>query len=87
MRVSFTLTRYSLESGKLIAALREVFGNRIAKYANCNVDVQVECSADRFVRFQVARNAHGAANGFKDLDLKIIHPKPKYEPRISETFD
>lgn len=86
MLVSFILTSHSLQSGKLIAAVREVFGNRLARHANCYQDVIVECSAERFVRFQIARNAHGATNGFKDLALRIIEPKPK--PRhLVETFD
>ena len=86
MRVSFVLTSHSLSSGRLIEALREVFGNRVARYANCSQDVTVECQAERFIRFQIARNEHGAQNGFKDLRLRIIEPAPKSK-RVIEVFD
>jgi hypothetical protein len=86
MRVRFILTGYALESGKVIAAAREVFGKRVARYANCRQPVTVECSAERFVRFLIARNEHDATNSFKDLKLEIIDPIP--EPRTAyETFD
>ena len=85
MRVSFLLTKYALQSGKVIAATREIFGNRVAKYANSNCPLIVECSAERFVRFQILRNQFGAENGFKDLQLKIIDPTP--ERIFSESFD
>jgi hypothetical protein len=86
MRVRFVLTRFALESGKLIGAVREVFGNRTAKYANSSRDVTVECSAERFVRFQIARNNWGATNGFKDLQLEIIEPKPNPK-NVIESYD
>lgn len=84
MRVSFVLTHYALSSGKVISAVREVFGNRLAKYANCVRDVEVECSAERFTRFLIARNEFGATNSFRDLKLKIIEPTPKAK---KEVFD
>lgn len=84
MRVRFILTKFALQSGKVIAATREVFGNRLAKYANCNQNITVECTSERFVRWLIARNAHDAQNSFKDLYLEVIEPNPR--PKI-EMFD
>jgi hypothetical protein len=86
MRVRFTLNRYDLASGRCIAAARKVFGNRVARWANCDEDLIVECSADRFVSFQIIRNEYGATNGFKNLNLEIIEPKPKTKILV-ESFD
>lgn len=86
MRVRFTLNRFDLQSGKQIAAAREVFGRRVARWANSNQDLVVECSAERFVKFQIVRNSYGADNGFKSLKLEIISPQP--EPSVQlERFD
>lgn len=86
MRVRFTLNKYDLQSGKQIAAAREVFGKRVARWANCARDLTIECSAERFVRFQIVRNEMGAENGFKSLKLEIISPEPT--PTVAfETFD
>lgn len=86
MRVRFILTGYALESGKVIAAVREVFGRRVARYANCRQPVTIECSSERFVRFLIARNQHNATNSFKDLQLEIIDPVP--EPKTAyEVYD
>lgn len=76
MRVRFILTKYALESGKVVATIREVFGHRLARYANCHKDVVVECSSERFVRFMIARNDHNATNSFKDLKLAVVEPGP-----------
>jgi hypothetical protein len=75
MRVRFTLNRFDLQSGRTIAAVREVFGRRGVKWANCNEDVIFECSAERFIRFQISQNEHGGENGFKSLKLEIINPE------------
>ena len=75
-RVSFVLSTYALASGKVMAALTAVFGNRIRKYANCNRPLTIDCSADRFVRWLIIRNELGAHNSFKDLQLRIIEPEP-----------
>jgi hypothetical protein len=86
MRVRFTLNRFDLQSGKLIQAAREVFGKRVARWANCSQDLVVECSAERFVRFQIVRNNYGADNSFKSLKLEII--SPERVPHVAlETFD
>lgn len=76
MRVRFTLNSFDLQSGKQIAAAREVFGKRVTRWANCARDLVIECSAERFVRFQIVRNEMGAQNGFKNLKLEIISPEP-----------
>ncbi len=86
MRVEFTLTKFALQSGKLISAAREIFGNRVAKYANSNQSLRIDCSAERFIRFQIARNEWGAENGFKELKLSILEPKQP-EKTFKESFD
>lgn len=86
MRVRFTLNRFDLQSGKLIQAAREVFGKRVARWANCQQDLVIECSAERFVRFQIVRNSYGSDNSFKSLKLEIISPEPA--PSVAlEKFD
>lgn len=86
MRVRFTLNSFDLQSGKQIAAAREVFGKRVARWANCTHDLVIECSAERFIRFQIVRNEMGASNGFKNLKLEIISPEPLPTTAL-ETFD
>jgi hypothetical protein len=86
MRVRFVLNSFDLGSGAQIAAAREVFGKRVSRWANCSQDLVIECSADRFVRFQVRRNELGATNGFKNLKLEIISPVPAPSV-VTEVFD
>lgn len=80
MRVSFVLNTYALGSGRVIAAAREVFGERVARYANCSQDLTIECPADMLVRFMIARNERGATNGFKNLRVRQLS-KPKCSGR------
>ena len=77
MRLRFVLSPYALQSGKVIASVREVFGERLARYANSTKSVIVDCNADRFVQWLIARDRSGAANSFKDLKLEILSPEPK----------
>lgn len=86
MRVRFILNSFDLQSGKQIAAAREVFGKRVARWANCAHDLVIECSAERFVRFQILRNELGATNGFKNLKVEIISPVPAPSV-VTEVFD
>lgn len=84
MRVQFTLNSYMLSSGKVIAAAREVFGNRVARWANSAQDLTVECSPERFVRFLIARDKYGASNDWKGIRAREI--APVVLPRV-ESFD
>ena len=75
-RVTFVVTTFALGSGKVMGALREVFGNKIGRYANCAHPLTIACSAERFCRFLIARNEWDAQNSFKDLKLKFLEPEP-----------
>lgn len=75
-RVAFVVTSYALSSGKVMGALKEVFGNKIGRYANCSKPLHIECSPERFCRFMIARNEWDAHNSFKDLKLRFIEPEP-----------
>lgn len=75
-RVSFVVSPWALQSGKVVAALKEVFGAKIGRYANCSKPLTIDCSPERFCRFLIARNEFGAANSFKDLKLRIVEPEP-----------
>ncbi len=76
-RVSFVLSPFALGSGKVMGALREVFGNKIGRYANCARPLTIDCSPERFCRFLIARNEWDAQNSFKDLKLRFIEPEPE----------
>jgi hypothetical protein len=85
MRLEITITQYMLGSGKVVQALRDVFGHRAAKYANFAGNLTIECRADQFVRFLLARDANGASNDWKSLKVTELTPVV-IPPQVREVF-
>jgi hypothetical protein len=73
MRVEMRITSYMLSSGKIMEALRQTFGGRRTdKYAHFAHDLIIECTADQMVRFLIQRDAQGASNDWKGLQVKEL---------------
>jgi hypothetical protein len=83
--VEFTLTPFNLGSGKVIQACRNVFGERLARWAKCAQPVTVTCSSDRFVQFLIERDRVGATNDWKSIHAKFVAPAPPAP--IRESFN
>lgn len=78
-RVEFQLTKHSLRSGRIMKAAREVFGERINRWAYYDGTLTVECTLEQFGLFAIKRGDCGAQMttfSWVALNPKLLPPLP-----------